>query len=346
MSMRFRNAILLGLGILCVVGWTIPSASQNCSEMGPLKQSSLCRKWVSGTGCVSKGSKCEAAGGFCYEHSAEQCDCDTGATLGFTDVTAPGASETDTYAINNSGVIAGDYLDSSGAQHGMLLEGKKLVTADRSDCSTSPGVGVTFSGLNNKNKAAGWCQSTSGAYIGFTYSKGKFADISIPRATLVEANGVNDKDEVVGNYVDSSGAGHGFLLAGTKLTTLDVPSTSGTVAWGINNHGLITAYGAGSPGFVSAYTKDEGKHWTSFSDPKAGSFGTVIHTPNNAGEIVGSYFDSNLGIHMTLFTGDKYYEYDDPQGIDTRGNGINDKVDIVGRYTRGNIGFIAKPKKK
>jgi hypothetical protein len=343
MSTHLRSTMLLGLAIFFVVGWTIPSASQNCSEVGPLNQSLRCPKWVSGTGCVSKGSKCEAGGGFCYEHPARQCDCDTGATLGFADVTAPGASQTDTYAINNSGVIAGDYLDSSGAQHGMLLEGKKLVTADRSDCLTSPGVGVTFFGLNNKNKAAGWCQSMSSAYVGFTYSKGKFADISIPGATLGEANGVNDRDEVVGTYVDSSGAQHGFSLAGTKLTTLDVPSASGTVAWGINNHGLITAYGAGSPGFVSAYTKDEGKHWTSFSDPKAGSLGTVIHTPNNAGEIVGTYFDGGLNEHLTFFTGDKYYEYDD-QGLHTRGDGINDKVEIVGRYGV-NVGFIAKPKK-
>ncbi|HWY59254.1 MAG TPA: hypothetical protein VNZ03_32625 [Terriglobales bacterium] len=337
MSTNLRNTMLLGLGIFFVVSWTIPSTSQNCSEVGPLKQSPLCPKWVSGTGCVSKGSKCEAAGGFCYEHPARECDCDTGATLGFTDVTAPGASETDTYGINNSGVIAGDYNDSYGAQHGMLLEGKKLVTADRSDCSTSPGVGVTFVGLNNKDKAAGWCQNRSGAYIGFTYSKGKFANIRISGATLVEANGVNDKDEVVGTYVDSSGAQHGFLLAGSKLTTLDVPGGGGTVAWGINNHGLITASG----GSGSAYTKDEGKHWTSFSDPKA--IWTIIHTPNNAGEIVGTYFDSSGGVHMTFFTGDKYYEYDD-NGLHTRGDGINDKVEIVGRYGV-NVGFIAKPKK-
>ncbi len=338
MSTHLRDTMLLRLGIFFVVGWTILSASQDCSEVSPLKQSPLCAKWGSGTGCVSKGSKCEAAGGFCYEHPARECNCDTGATLGFTDVTAPGASETDTYAINNSDVIAGDYLDSSGAQHGMLLEGRKLVTADRSDCSTTPGVGVTFYGLNNKNKAAGWCQNASGVYIGFTYSKGKFTDISIPGATSVSANGVNDKDEVVGYYVDSSGAEHGFLLAGAKLITLDVPGGGGTVAWGINNHGLITAFG----GSGSFYTKDEGKHWTSFSDPKATS--TIIHTPNNAGEIVGTYFDSNANVHMTFFTGDKYYEYDDPNGGSTKGDGINDKVEIVGRH--GSIaGFIAKPKK-
>jgi hypothetical protein len=93
MSTHLRDKMLLGLGILLVVDWTIPSSSQNCSEVGPLKQSPLCAKWVSGTGCVSKGSKCEAAGGFCYEHPASECDCDRGATLGFTDVTAPGASE-------------------------------------------------------------------------------------------------------------------------------------------------------------------------------------------------------------------------------------------------------------
>src|SRR5579871_7039500 len=53
-------------------------------------------------------------------------------TFKYSDVTVnvSGAVETDSYAINNSGVIAGDYIDSAGVQHGMLMMGKQVITID------------------------------------------------------------------------------------------------------------------------------------------------------------------------------------------------------------------------
>ena len=46
-------------------------------------------------------------------------------TFTFSDVHAnTTATETDSYAVNNTGVIAGDYVDSKGVQHGMILAGK------------------------------------------------------------------------------------------------------------------------------------------------------------------------------------------------------------------------------
>jgi len=53
------------------------------------------------------------------------------------------AQETDTYGLNNRNVIAGDYVDSGGVQHGMILTSlatlvPKLTTVDRADCVTSP----------------------------------------------------------------------------------------------------------------------------------------------------------------------------------------------------------------
>src|SRR5208283_1453158 len=129
-------------------------------------------------------------------------------TFLFRDVQATTtAQETDTYGINNARAIAGDYVDSAGVQHGMILGGTNaFIRADRPDCVTTPSsTSISFYGINSAGVAAGWCTNTSGVEIGFTYAKGAFTDIKIAGATLVNANGINDSGAVVGTYIDSSG---------------------------------------------------------------------------------------------------------------------------------------------
>jgi len=272
----------------------------------------------------------------------------------FKDVNAPGATETDTYAINASGVITGDYVDSAGAQHGMILKGTKLTTVDNKSCVTTPGSGVTdgiqFYGINSAGVIAGWCGTTSGTTIGFTYAKGKFTNINIKGASVVQANGINDKGNVVGDYVDSAGDEHGFLLVGKKLTTLNLQGATYTEAWGIDNAGGITIFQAAAAGglcpCVSYLLK--GKKLTSISYPGAGSDGTGVHTPNNKGDIDGTYFDSSALRHGFLLHGGKYYSFDDPNGVgQSRADGLNDTLGIVGRYTDSasvTHGFFAQAK--
>src|SRR5579859_3522229 len=100
----------------------------------------------------------------------------------FKDVLAvPTAQETDTYGINNARAIAGDYVDSSGNQHAVILGGTNVfISADRADCSPAPGsTGIAFYSINSAGAAAGWCTNTSGSEIGFTYARGHFTDIHI-----------------------------------------------------------------------------------------------------------------------------------------------------------------------
>src|ERR1022692_4149052 len=100
------------------------------------------------------------------------------------------AQETDTYGINNKGVIAGDYVDSAGVQHGMILAGTKLTKVDNSACPGTPGgTGIQFFAINSAGVAAGWCTNTSSSEIGFTYAKGKFTNIKITGASAVNVNG-------------------------------------------------------------------------------------------------------------------------------------------------------------
>jgi hypothetical protein len=273
-------------------------------------------------------------------------------TFTYSDVHAnKTATETDSYAVNDAGTIAGDYVDSAGVQHAMLLKGTKLTTVDNKACEAITGTtGIQFYGINSAGTASGWCTSAkTGAAIGFTYAKGKFTTIAYPKATATEVNGINDKGDVVGIYLDSAGTQHGFSKIGTKYTTIDVKGDTLTEAWGINNKGQITVYATNSAGDYDSFLLT-GKTFKNIDNPSAkGGLGTIVHTPNNKGDIDGTYYDSASNEHGWLLHGGKYYDVEDPNGPNvSRADGLNDKLEIVGRYTDSTsgatVGFKATTK--
>jgi len=268
-------------------------------------------------------------------------------TYTYKDVKAKGAVETDTYAINDSGIIAGDYVDSAGAQHAMILKGTTPKKIDDKTCGTGSGsTGISFYGINSAGNAVGWCTSTtSGEAIGLLYTKGKLTEFTVPKALATEGNGINDKGDVVGIFIDSNGAQHGFLLHAKKYTQIDAPSPDATsAAWSINNKGQISVYALNTAGGYDAFILT-GKKFKQIKDPNEGTTGNVAHTLNNNGDLDGTYYDTAGATHGFLYHGGKYYSIDDP-GTYTRADGLNDKLVIVGRYSSGTpVGFEATPKK-
>jgi len=254
----------------------------------------------------------------------------------FKDVNAPGANETDTYAINNKKQITGDYLDTTGTIHGMILKGKTLTTIDDPN-----GTGTVGQGINSKGVVVGYYTSSTGTITGFQYSGGTFTDIAPAGALETEASGIDTKGHIVGLYVDSADAQHGFFYNGKTFKNIDVTGAEATVAWGINDAGLITVYSVDTNGDYDSWTTtNKGKTYKKIADKKAGPLGTVVHTPNTNGDIVGTYFDSTPIAHGFLISGGKYYNFNDPKapagGPGTRGDGLNDNELIVGRYGAGN----------
>jgi hypothetical protein len=261
-------------------------------------------------------------------------------TFKFTDVHAnKTALETDTYGVNNAGVIVGDYVDSKSVQHGMILAGTKLTTVDNKSCAAISGTGgISFYGVNSAGAAAGWCTSSkTGLDTGFVYSKGKFTPVNFPRSKGTQATGINDKGWVVGLYLDSASLSHGFVKVGTKYTRIDVKGETNTVAWGVNNKGQITVYATNSAGDFDSFLVT-GKTFKNINNPKAkGGLGTIVHTPSNVGDIDGTYYNS-AGTEMGwLLHKGKYYDVVDPKGT-TRADGLNDKSVLVGRYGTGSFG--------
>ena len=261
-------------------------------------------------------------------------------TFTYTDVHAnKTALETDTYGVNNAGVLAGDYIDSKSVQHGMILAGTKLTTVDNKTCEAILGTGgISFYGINSAGDAAGWCTSSkTGLDEGFVYSKGKFTAVNFPKSDGTQATGINDKGEVVGLYLDSAGLTHGFSKIGAKYKSIDVKGGTNTVAWGVNNAGQITVYATNSAGTFDAYLVT-GTKFKKIDNPGAGTTGTIVHTPAPTnGDIDGTYYDTTGAEKGWLLHKGKYYDVVDPGGI-TRADGLNDRSELVGRYGSGNGG--------
>jgi hypothetical protein len=269
-------------------------------------------------------------------------------TFTYSDVHATAtALETDTYGVNGAGAIAGDYVDSASVQHAMILAGKKLTTVNNKKCAAIAGTGgQALFGINSAGAAVGWCiDAKTGLDDGFMYAKGKLTAITFPKSNGTQPTGINDKGEVVGLYLDSASASHGFSKIGAKYTRIDVKGETNTVAWGVNNKGQITVYASNSAGGFDSFLVT-GKTFKNINNPGGGPTGTIVHTPNNKGDIDGTYYDTAGNEKGWLRHAGKYYDVVDPGGI-SRADGLNDKLEIVGRYGSGvfgGVGFKATTK--
>jgi probable HAF family extracellular repeat protein len=107
-----------------------------------------------------------------------------------------GVTSTNPRQINNNGVVAGGYIDSTGIQHGFVLDGKKLTSFDY------PGsVAVTTAeGINDDGQVAGLYTDSAGNRHAFEYtaSTGKFTSIDPgDGSSAQEAWGINNKGLIV-----------------------------------------------------------------------------------------------------------------------------------------------------
>jgi hypothetical protein len=248
----------------------------------------------------------------------------------FTKADVPGAKTTEPGGINNAGVSVGLYFDSSSAEHGYILNGKKLTTLDDPN-----GIAGTTAGSNlNPNGAVSvvgsYVSSTTGASVAFLYRGGKYTDIAGPTGARQSfGSAINDSGAIVGYYVDASGVIHGFLFKGKKYTTLDVPTATATYATGINKSGKIVLYWADSGGHYESALYN-GKTYKTINVP--GAANSYALDLDAAGDVCFQWTDAANSGHGALLHSGKYYKFDYPKSTATYGGGINDKGNIVGGY--------------
>jgi hypothetical protein len=180
----------------------------------------------------------------------------------------------------------------------------------------------------------------------------RFRTFNVPGATSTELFSINGEGEFTGLYTDPAGV-HGFIQEGSHLTRFNYPGTSYTIASRINNHGTVVGWYQGSQGPSRGFARSAAGHFTSLTDPFAGTGrnqGTFANGVTDQGVIVGNYITSGNIFHGFIYTAGRFTTVDVPgafYGKPDWGSAVYDVNDadvMVGIYTpsRKNVleGFI------
>ncbi len=155
-----------------------------------------------------------------------------GNTPGFVDINGvfttitPTASATVTnvQGVNNNGMAIGFYSADGVHQHGFLYNTRTKQTTLLPDPSTpritAGGLTLTqFLGINDKNEAVGYYQTTNGSQFGFLFNLNTqvYTFLDAPQAApvngvqITQITGVTNGGTITGFFIDANGAQHGFI---------------------------------------------------------------------------------------------------------------------------------------
>lgn len=121
----------------------------------------------------------------------------------FTQLDYPGAQYTEANAINNAGMIVGNYFVNNSAPHAFLYQNGIYTNIDL------PNENFTYvSAINNLGVAAGNYQDRNSFVHGFFYRNGKFTTIDVPGATVTNLNANDDTGVIVGIWSNAKHDGN------------------------------------------------------------------------------------------------------------------------------------------
>ena len=149
------------------------------------------------------------------------------------------------------------------------------------------------------------------------------------------------QNSVAIGFVAVTLAGSGYAASYSYADVKDPLAPNATYAIDVNDAGAVTGYyraGGQYHGFA-----DVGGVFTSLDDPLAGAGGTLALGNNNAGQVIGYYYDHQNNPHGFLNSGGVYSKIDVPQAtFGTVPLGINNAGEITGYYydNSGEKGFL------
>ncbi len=198
-------------------------------------------------------------------------------------------------------------------------------------------LGTFPQGINNAGTVSGFYCTTSSTCDpenAFIYS-GSFSDKNFPGAASTYGAGINASGQIAGTWVDGSGVHNAYFFDGSTFSTINDPGGASNNAHGVNdNNQVVGYYGASTSGPSTGFLYNTLTHaFADIADPSAGPNGTAAIGINNAGDVVGFYFDSSGNPNGFLFNGSTYKNIDDPSAVNgTYAYGINNLGDVVGEY--------------
>jgi hypothetical protein len=304
----------------------------------------------------------------------------------FTTIDAPGADMTagslnGTYpqALNDIGVIAGAYNDSSGGLHGFVrTPDGKITTFDAPGTVTGANAFTNPRSLNLEGLIVGGFFDAENKIHGFRRSPdGKFTTFVAPGecTTSVDVGchgtgawDINNFGTIVGAFEDNSGnfVAHTFIrFPDGKFTTFAVPGSSqeagqGTTpatSSGLNQWGAITGTYYDANNAFHGFLRNPDGTFIKFEAPGADTTtpfnGTFPQAINDCGAITGFYLDVNQVYHGFVRSPEGKFTTFDALGADTNASysgtypsNINLFGAIAGDYLDANgviHGFVRSP---
>jgi probable HAF family extracellular repeat protein len=199
------------------------------------------------------------------------------------------------------------------------------------------------SGINNSGTIVGVGLAPGGGFPVESYllSGGVYTPVNVPgsQTNTTEVQSINNLGQYVGSYLDSSSAMHGFTFVGGNYQTVDFPgAASGTAVTSLNGKGVGVGFGFDSSGNPQSFSL-AGGNLTPLSFPNATS--TTATSINDAGDVTGSYLDSNNNNHGFLLHKGKFTTLDDPLAAPGQSAGTGPATDtntgqVVGTYVDAN----------
>ena len=203
-------------------------------------------------------------------------------------------------SINPGGVITGSYVDTNGGLHGFVrAKDGKVTTFDVGTIATVP------ASINPAGEITGnYLVNVGGGQMvprGFVRSANGAITINFPSTFFEDTPvSINPSGTVSGTFSGPNGAGYFLRVKGGAVTTFD-PSELGPatpLGGAINQEGaLIGLFIGGNPTpLFESFLRTPDGNFTAIADPDAGTGffqGTEATSINGAGDITGTYSDSN-----------------------------------------------------
>ena len=221
----------------------------------------------------------------------------------YTSFDDPGEVQTSATAINNSGVIAGDYSPNQGGNvDGFIRDVSGNITN-----FAVPDSRYTFTfAINSSSEITGYYTDSTGASDhGFIrFPSGSLITFNVPNAVNTYPAAINNSGMVAGYHVDSSDSNsvrHAFYRDSLgNFTSFDAPGAGtgeaqGTYAMGINAAGDITGYFLDSNSIAHGYVRNQSGSFLVFDDSNAGiqsGQGTFACCINRMGQVAGDFLST------------------------------------------------------
>jgi uncharacterized membrane protein len=272
-------------------------------------------------------------------------------SVSLIDVPGAASGSTAPFNINNSGEIAGTYLDPAVGYRVFILNGGVVATVD------PPGSvnGSSLVSLNNAGQIAGFSNTATPPDFGSYYlaNSGIYSAFPPPSVTVpagASYSFYNDEGAIAGQTSTQA-----FIAQGSTLTTISPPNGGNVTINTINN--ANQAVGGYFPAIPPSSTANQeaflfsGGVFTPLYVP--GSAFTQATGINDNGEVVGDYNLAPMtganGVSVTpilgfTYQGGVYTTYSLPGVVETELFAINDAGQVVGYESdeQGNAhGFVA-----